>query len=144
MPGGGGRAKGLRYRVVRLDPAADTVDLAAPLLLSTFNSVDRSAGFAQAVIEGPRSTITQLITADKRFSTPRKAADSGELLLTRESYREFPDLWVTNRQFADWTRLSNANPQQSAYRWGTAGLVNWTSVDGENLEGIPDLSLIPL
>jgi acetyl esterase/lipase len=136
VTGGKGRANGIRYRIVRLDPDAHTVDLTAPLLLSTFNTADRSAGFAEAVIEGSRSTISQLITADKRFSTPRKAEESGKLLLTRQSYREFPDLWVTNRQFSDWTRLSDANPQQSQYLWGTAGLVNWTSVDGENLEGI--------
>ncbi len=136
VTGGKGRAQGLRYRIVRLDPDDDTVDLSAPLLLSTFNTVDRSAGFAEAMVEGSRSTITQLITADKRFSAPRKAADSGELMLTRESYREFPDLWVTNRRFGEWTRLSNANPQQSGFQWGTAGLVHWTSVDGEQLEGI--------
>ncbi|MFT4604276.1 MAG: dipeptidyl aminopeptidase/acylaminoacyl peptidase [Rhodothermales bacterium] len=133
---GQGREQGLRYRTIRLDPDANTVDLSTPLLLSTFNTVDRSAGFAEAVVEGSRSTITQLITGDKRFGTPAKASDSGELMLTRQSYREFPDLWITNGRFADWARLSSANPQQSKYLWGTAGLVHWTSVDGEELAGI--------
>lgn len=136
VTGGAGREAGVRHRYVRLDRDARTVDLSAPMLLSTFQEADKSAGFATATIAGNRASITPLLTADKRFSTPVKAADSDELLLTRQSYREFPDLWVTDPEFDAWTKLSNANPQQSEYLWGTAGLVSWTSTDGEKLDGI--------
>ncbi|NNE70336.1 MAG: S9 family peptidase [Rhodothermales bacterium] len=136
VTGGAGREAGVRYRYVRLDRDADTVDLSQPMLLSTFNGADKSAGFASATIAGRQATITPLLTADKRFSTPIKAANSDEMLLTRQSYRESPDLWVTDSDLGNWNRLSNANPQQSEYLWGTAGLVNWTSTDGEELSGI--------
>jgi dipeptidyl aminopeptidase/acylaminoacyl peptidase len=36
----------------------------------------------------------------------------------------------------DLTRISDVNPQQSEYRWGTAERVQWTSVDGKPLQGI--------
>ncbi|MFT5142812.1 MAG: dipeptidyl aminopeptidase/acylaminoacyl peptidase [Rhodothermales bacterium] len=131
-----GRKSGKRYRHVRLDPDVRTVDLTAPMVLSVFDTKDRSSGFARLELDGPGAKLEELTMAGVRFGTPNKAAKSDELMLTRESYSEFPNLWVTDDSFDDWTQLSDANPQQSEYLWGTAELVNWTSTDGDRLEGI--------
>ena len=72
----------------------------------------------------------------RRFSTPRKAADADLLLYTRQSVAEFPDLWVATTAFASPTRLSDANPQQSEYRWATVELVYWRSDNGTPLAGL--------
>ncbi|MBO6576936.1 MAG: S9 family peptidase [Rhodothermales bacterium] len=136
VTGGAGAAQERRLRIVELDPDADTVDLAEPLLLSVFDYGDKSAGFARAEIRGSTSTIRELVHAPARFSSIRKAPDADVLILSRESYTEFPDIWATGSRFEDWTRLSDANPQQSEYRWGTAELTHWTSADGEQLSGI--------
>ena len=34
------------------------------------------------------------------------------------------------------TVISDANPQQKDYNWGTAELVNWSSLDGLDLTGM--------
>jgi len=74
---------------------------------------------------------------DERFGyRTTKAEDADVLLFTRESFREFPDLWVSDLSFRDMRKMSDANPQMAEYRWGTAELVHWRSIDGAPLDGI--------
>ncbi|MBK7939992.1 MAG: S9 family peptidase [Lewinellaceae bacterium] len=72
---------------------------------------------------------------------PVKAKNANNLVFTRENFKTFPDLlWgrVPNaeKEAADYVAISNANPQQSEYRWGDVDLVQWTSLSGEKLSGL--------
>jgi dipeptidyl aminopeptidase/acylaminoacyl peptidase len=73
---------------------------------------------------------------DYAYGRPRKADDSDVYVLTRSTFQEFPDLWVTDPDFRDMEKISNANPQQDEYLWGTAELTEWISNDGIPLQGI--------
>lgn len=132
---GNGRQNGLRYRYVRLDPEADAIDPRERILLSTFNTRTKASGFSRDRVTGRREPEL-LLMDDYSFSNPVKAEDSHILLLTRQSFIEFPDLWITGPQFGDIRKVSNANPQQEEYLWGTAELVHWVSVDGRPHDGI--------
>jgi len=74
--------------------------------------------------------------ADRRVGGVQKAKDADVYLFTQSSFEEFPDLWVANGRFDAPTRISDANPQQRGYRWGTDELVSWRSNDGVPLKGI--------
>ncbi|MCA9739207.1 MAG: prolyl oligopeptidase family serine peptidase, partial [Gemmatimonadetes bacterium] len=65
-----------------------------------------------------------------------KAEDADRWLVSREDFREFPDLWVTDGSITDMVKLTDANPQQSQYTWGTAELTEWMSNDGTPLQGM--------
>ena len=78
----------------------------------------------------------RLVMGDFDLSSPTKAEDADVVIFTRQTFTEFPDLWTSNSDFSGMTRLSDANPQQSEYCWGTAELVEWTSNDGASLQGI--------
>ena len=132
---GQGRAADLRFRYVRLDPEEQAVDPEAALLLSAFDLKTRAGGFYQDRVQGTRPP-ERLVMMDHAFSNPRKAKDADALLFTREHFEEFPDLWVSGPDFSDLRRVSEANPQQDDYRWGTAELVTWTSLDGLPLTGM--------
>ena len=136
LTNGAGRKAGQTYRYVRLDADARSIDLSQPVLLSVFDQSDKSGGFATATVRGGRASIEPLVMEPKRYSNPVKAKDSDELLLSRQSYTEFPDLWLTTPSFDTWTRLSQANPQQDEYTWGSIELVHWTSTDGQLLDGL--------
>ena len=43
---------------------------------------------------------------------------------------------MSDLDFCTMRRMSEANPQQKDYTWGTAELVGWTSADGAPLRGI--------
>ena len=143
-----GRDNDLRLRHVSLDtdrdPAAwgDRPNVVNPptvvsdtLLLSAFNVETKADGFYRDRIGGG-DRPTELIMMDRSFSVPEKADDADRLLYTRESVQEFPDLRVADRAFTDPERLSTVNPQQDEYRWATVELVEWTSANGEQLEGL--------
>jgi dipeptidyl aminopeptidase/acylaminoacyl peptidase len=129
-----GRASKTKYRYVKTDIEERFLDEKSDWLLSTFNETTKDAGF---VSYNPISEkISPLVTGPFNYSNPTKAALSSELLFTRESFQEFPDLRITDANFKNTIKISDANPQQSAYNWGTIELVNWTSLDGIELTGL--------
>jgi len=129
-----GRATKTRYRYVKTDREERFLDESEDWLLSTFTDLSKDAGF---VSFNPKSKkITPLISGAYRYSNPTKAHLSSELLFTQESFKDFPDLRVTNSNFKNISLISTANPQQSEYNWGTIELVNWTSLDGIELTGL--------
>ncbi len=129
-----GRRSSTVFRYVNLDQEERFIDPAQPLLLRALNERTKAAGFWRdrlGVVRAPE----QILMADKSFGTPEKARDADVFLLTQSTFREFPDLWV-GPSLTSLTKVSNANPQQSEYRWGSAELVSWLSADGVPLQGI--------
>jgi len=132
---GRGRAEGIRFRAVSLDREADAVDPRAPILLSAFQLRTKDAGFFRDRVEGTAEP-ERLAFSSHRYSTPRKAEEANVLLFTRSSVAEFPDVWVSDLDFAGARKVSGANPQQADYRWATVELVEWLSADGTPLQGL--------
>jgi hypothetical protein len=131
---GVGRRDSVQLRIVRLDRDEQYVPANRPLLLSAFAPRPKQAGFYRMTIDA--AAPQRLVMADYMFSTPRKAADADVLLFSRQSFVEFPDLWVSGLQLRDMRKITAENPQQAQYAWGTAELVDWTSLDGIPLQGI--------
>ncbi len=132
---GMGRAEELELRVVDLDPDADAIDPGEPVLLAAFDVGTKVGGFYRDRVDGSRQP-RRLVLAEKRFSRPSKAEDADVLLWTREDVTEFPDLWVSDLDFQDARKLSDANPQQAEYNWASVELVEWVSADGIPLQGL--------
>lgn len=143
-----GRQENLRFRYVKLEDDRETAawgnwpnavnpstQVSDELLLSAFNTETKADGFYRDQVTGSEQP-TELLMMDRSFSNPQKADDANRLLYTRESFQEFPDLWATDQSFSDPTKITNLNPQQSEYRWGTAELIEWTSANGEKIEGL--------
>ncbi len=148
---GFGRENDLRLRYVRLDPRQsaprgrrggrrggaepDGIDPEKPMLLSAFHLYTKASGFYRDQVRS-KEPPTKVIMRDERMSTPRKAKEADALMFTRSTFERFPDVWVSDMDFGDMQRLSDANPQQQDYLWGTAELVDWSSLDGQKLQGI--------
>jgi acetyl esterase/lipase len=150
---GVGRRENLRFRYVDLDAGGgrggrggfgggggggeddEGIDPAEPMLLSAFHYWNKQDGFYRDVVAGTTEPV-RLLLADKSLGSPRKAEDADVLLLTQSTFREFPDLYTTDPDFRDFRRMSDANPQQAEYRWGSSELVQWPSASGETLQGV--------
>lgn len=132
---GYGRRWDLRLRVVNLDRNRDALKPDASLLLNAFNVVSKAEGFYRDTLAG-NDAPTRLLMEDRQFGNPAKAEDADVLLFTQQTFREFPDLWVSDTGFANRRRMSDVNPQQADYAWGDAELVRYTSIDGVPLQGI--------
>ena len=129
-----GRRGHVRYRIVDLDRDQPFVDLQSPVLLSVFNEDTKAAGFATVRV-GARRAPEAIAMGDVAFGAPMLARHAKRYVVTRGTFVDFPDLY-TGTDLASLTRISDANPQQKDFIWGTAELVHWVSADGIPLEGI--------
>ena len=130
---GYGRQYNLRLRHQQLDFEEDTI--AGELLLSAFHYDTKVNGFYADDVDD-HEMPEELIMMERSFGSLQKADDADVLLLTRESFEEFEDLWIADSKLNNMRRISDVNPQQAEYRWGTAELVSWTSLDGIPLQGM--------
>ena len=129
-----GRAAAITFRVVALDPEVRTLSSREPLLLSAYHNREKNWGFYAASFGTPG--VQKRLDEPKAFRFVAKAKKAGTLLYTRQSYSEFPDLWVSDTALAQPRKVSDANPQLAEFAWGTAELVDYTSVDGIPLQGV--------
>ena len=129
-----GRRERLVMRLVDLDRDERTIDPATPLLLRVMNEQTKASGFYEDRI-GADVAPRRIVLGDRRYGTPQRARDAGTYLLTQETVREFPNLWV-GPSLTQLTKISDANPQQSQYRWADVELVHWRSMDGTELQGL--------
>jgi dipeptidyl aminopeptidase/acylaminoacyl peptidase len=137
LTGGRGARDEIRFRYVRTDPDARFIDLDEPVLLSAFGEWTKKDGFFE--LDG--DDLEELAFEDVSFGRPQKAADADRYVFTVQTFRDFPDLWVSDGDFGDRDRITVANPQQDDFIWGRRILFEYTLADGTRLQGtlaIPD------
>ncbi|MCX6134434.1 MAG: prolyl oligopeptidase family serine peptidase [Ignavibacteriales bacterium] len=130
-----GRKEQLRFRYVRLDPEEKFLNPDAQILLDAFSFTDKSSGFYTMKLndgQAPRKIVMQACD----YSAPKKADKAEKLILTRSTFRECPDLYVSDMAMAKLERISDINPQQKEYLWGSVELISWIAADGKPIEGL--------
>lgn len=128
---GEGKQNRNRFRNVQLDLDKNEIE-ETHLLFASFYKVDKSESFWSY----EKGMMNEIYHADLQLQFRNKAKKSDQLLFTRGSFREYPDIWTSDIKFKTTIRISKANPQQSQYKWGTVELVTWKSLDGKMLEGL--------
>ena len=109
-----------------------------PAWFTTFNNVTKERGYAmkditkkkaklQKIYEGPYSFGSLCVSAGKKANT---------YLFTRGNFEDGNNVWMTADNFKTQKQMSDINPQQRDYNWGTVELVSWKSEDGKPLEGL--------
>ena len=131
-----GRASKIRYRYVKLDEDERSIPTDKNWILSTFNEDNKNGGVARFNIK--KKSVKQLIEGPYTFSGFKMAQEDkkNRLVFTKESFTDFPNLWSANTSFKSPKQITDANPQQMDYNWGTAELVEWVSLDGRPLTGM--------
>ena len=125
-----GDAEEIRFRVVDLDPEEDGVDLSQPVMLSAYGEWTKRSGYYR-VRSG--SNPERLIYEDKMIDGVRKAKDADRVFFTQQTFEQFPDYWVSNMDFDNPRKFTDANPQLSEYAWGSRVLVEYTNQRGQRL-----------
>ena len=130
-----GRESQIEYRVIDLDKEETAIDIHDSFLVRSFNDVDKSEGYH--ILDLKSGELTTLLSGDFRLDrNPIKAKDSDVLLITQESFKTFPDLILTNMSLTRRQTISNANPQQEEYKWGSIQLYSWKTFDDKDGSGL--------
>lgn len=134
ITGGKGREGEMTFRVLRLDPERHFIKKDEKLLLSAYHNIEKHFGFYSFQVG--KSVVVRLLEERKKFIFLAKAKEADVLIYTRESFEEFPDIWVSNGEFSSPKKISDVNPQISEFAWGSPELVEWNSLDGIPLQGV--------
>ncbi|ANE49910.1 prolyl oligopeptidase family serine peptidase [Flavisolibacter tropicus] len=131
---GNGRSKKDVYRYVRLDNEERFFTTGQPLYFRVQNETTKKAGLVQGILTDQVVLNPVVETSAYNYNLLAKAKDAPAVIYTKESYTSSPDLYVQVGDKA--TKLSELNPQQAQYNWGTAELFTWKTFTGKQSEGI--------
>jgi len=63
------------------------------------------------------------------------SGDNSAVLFSKESYTVFPDIWWGNSAFGSLQKITDVNPQQKDYAWGTSKVLTWKSFSAKENQG---------
>ena len=132
-----GRKNQMVYRIQELvkndDPRIQytMVDEGKPVFLSGFNKIDKNQGLYKL----GKKDISKLWSGPYTYRMLSADDKINKVIYTKEDYQNSPNLYLL-ADFKNETKLTDINPQQADYNWGTAELVHWTTPKGYKSEGI--------
>lgn len=130
-----GRILGNVYRYFSMDPDQEFIPIDKRAWLNVFNERTKGSGVYQTDLSQP-TRPTEIRWENMRLGGFQKAKNANVVTWTKQTFEIYPDVWCSDLSFKDEIRLSDANPQQAEYLWGSAEIVEWVSTDGEPLQGI--------
>ncbi len=128
-----GRKDGVQFRLVKLDPDKRHYDTQEPWLLRAENQTTRDTGFYRLRTGSPPQL---LVMAGRNFSVPTKAKHADVLMLTASTFYDAPELYVTDPEFRDLRKVSDANQQKAPFVWGKSEMIRYKNLDGVPLQGV--------
>ena len=123
------------YSLIYLDTENDFIDPSVLQYLSAFNEKTKGNAFCALDLRKKNSPVF-LTGGDYHLGRPVKARKGSSVIYTMENFALFPDYYISDLSFKSRRQLTYTNPQQKEYLWGTAELVKWISLDGNEIEGL--------
>lgn len=123
-----GRENKLRYRYIKLDNELRSLPLDTIVLVHLFNENDKSSGYAFLNL---KNGVTELVEKGPYNYTSNiyKSKNTDKIIFTKSSFENFPDLILTDLNFKNQKTISDANPQQQDYAWGSIELFTWKNYE---------------
>src|SRR5262249_44775634 len=115
-------------------PREPGIDLSRPLLLKAVNESTRDEGFYR--LEPGAAEPRLLVMGARAYGLPIRARNADTLLLTISTFYDCPDYFVTDPDFREFRRVTDANPHKKDFVWGKAELVRYKNLDGVELSGV--------
>lgn len=132
-----GRANKITFRTLRLD--SENRDLASEtnknLILTSFNHATKGDGIYLLNLKSGKLT-PQKAYDDFSINNIEKAEEADVFVFRKQNFNTSPNLYLTDKDFKTEKKLSDINPQQKDFAWGTVELVSWKAFDGTPLEGL--------
>lgn len=131
---GFGRMNKITFHYEQVDPEAKFITRKDDIWLNAFNNETKENGFYR-VHAGDSKNPELAVMAKFKYSGLIKAKDAERYIYDKGNYTNSPNVYVSTDLKTE-TKLSNTNPQQQNFNWGTAELVKWTTPKGFKSEGI--------
>jgi len=141
-----GRKEKLSFSIVRLDnillppgtPGVkkEPIKPKETIYFSVFDEKTKDNGYYYKDMSKRKPVMTKWIVEPMTFVYLNRSKDGKVITYTKHNFVHSPDVWITKDNFKTQTKITDINPQQKEYNWGTNELVHWTSRTGVELDGI--------
>jgi dipeptidyl aminopeptidase/acylaminoacyl peptidase len=129
-----GKKEGIRYiRRFRLDLKEKGIDLSGSVYWAVYGEWTKKGGIAR--IDKGKPGAKLLLWDNAVFSRLIKAKNADVFLYTKETFKDFPDYYVTDASLQNGKKITNANPQQKGFLWSSGAiLLDYKSEKGDKLQ----------
>ena len=127
-----GKENNLRFRFEDLNKEATAISFTSGVFMKAFNYKTKEESIYR--IAGDSSV--QLLTMDSKILDIDKAKNSEDVIFQYMNFQKSPDLHLTKTDFNNPIQITNSNPQQENYNWGTVEMVHWKDYQGANVTGL--------
>ncbi len=142
-----GRKNNISYRYLRIDQEERFFISGQKLIYRAFNEKDKSAGIFIGELGSYQPLDYIYFSGNYLLSAIQKAKTADGFIYSTETYRSSPNLYYDMGDFiiqrgdertkqVKSVQLSNINPQQKDYNWGTAEIYKWKAFTGKMEEGV--------
>ena len=132
---GFGRKHKITFDTYELDKDIKSLNRKSSIYLSAFDNTSKANGIFRTSIQSDSDPVKIQMENVWGYRSLQKAKNAEEYIVVKESYTDSPNIFATS-DFSQQQKLSNTNPQQQQYNWGTDELVHWTTPKGNSSTGI--------
>jgi dipeptidyl aminopeptidase/acylaminoacyl peptidase len=122
------------YRYISTDREQRFIQYGEPLLMRVFDNSTKQSDLCIAVLGSPNLLLNESLSKNS-YGLPLKAKNADTYIYTKENYTTSPNLFF-DEKLNNAIQLSDINPQQKDFNWGTAELFKWKAYNGKESEGI--------
>lgn len=84
----------------------------------------------------PTDMSKRFLQTNHTYNFLAKAKHSDKVMFRKMNFQDYPELSVSDMNLTETITLTDVNPQQKDYNWGTVEQVNWKSYKGLELGGL--------
>lgn len=127
------RKNNITYRYISTNREERFVNVDSPMIFRVFDNNTKMSSLEKSYSKNGTLHFNKVLQKYS-FGFPVKAKNASQIIYTKENYTSAPNLYYADALVE--TVLSDINPQQKDYNWGTAELFKWKSYTGKESEGI--------
>ncbi|MFC1492887.1 prolyl oligopeptidase family serine peptidase, partial [candidate division KSB1 bacterium] len=131
-----GRENNDIYRYYRVDNEEEFIDTGKPMMITYFDEDTKASGFYELKFGKDMKELVKLDKSFGRRASFTKAEDSDRMMFRLSSNEEYQDIWISDKNFKNMKKVSDANPDNHGLLWSTAQLIEYTNMDGVKLQAI--------
>lgn len=129
-----GRDNNIRLRYFRADPEEEFIDIKKPLMLRAFNNRTKAAGMFE-VKKG--KTPVELTMLDKGVGrSVVKAKNADVFMFNLSTFNQFGNIWTSDAKFKNMKQITDVNPDNNGFLWGTNRLIDYRNMNGVPLQAL--------
>ena len=142
-----GRKEGITFRQMSFNKlelpqgtpgiTLDPIKKDEKLYFTAFDNATKGYGYYEKDMKSKNPTVKALIKESSyTLGYFNKAKNANVITFVKSNFSVSPDMWTTKDMFKSTVKVSDINPQQKEYNWGTCELIKWNSREGKEIEGL--------